>query len=250
MNQHDTTKELWRQSMNRSRNSIIGLLVISLVLPAAAFAGKRERANRRCSLPEILAELPTQSLSTVEAQDILFSREEEKLARDVYISLYEKWELKIFRKIKRAEKIHMKAILRLINRYEDLDDPIGDNAVGVFTGAGFEDLYKDFVNLGSTSEVAALEAGARIEEMDIRDLQDQLARTDNTDIQIVYQNLLKGSRNHLRAFVSQLDARDTFFEPQYLSTIEYAEIIESGKEKGGTVDENGDRVCGKRGPQG
>lgn len=236
--------------MNRTRNTIIGLLVVSLVLPAAAFAGKRERANRRCSLPDLLADLPTQSLSTAEGQDILFSREEEKLARDVYISLYEKWELTIFRKIKRAENIHMKAVLRLINRYDALDDPIGDNAVGVFAGDGLEDLYKNFVALGSSSEVAALEVGARIEEMDIRDLQVQLARTDNADIQIVYQNLLKGSRNHLRAFVGQLEARDVTFEPEYLSTGDYAEIIESFKEKGGTLDENGDRVCGKRGPRG
>jgi hypothetical protein len=236
--------------MKTLKKTMIALLLVPLVLPVVASAGNRHRATWRCSLPEILAEIPTQSLSEVEAADVLFAREEEKLARDAYISLFERWDLTIFRKIKRAEKVHMKAVLRLIRRYDELVDPVTSNAVGIFTSSALQDLYKQFVDLGATSEEAALEVGARIEEMNIRDLQLQLSRTDNTDIQVVYQNLLKGSRNHLRAFVGHLDARDILFEPDYLSSSEYLAIIDSAKEKGGTVDENGDRVCGKRGPQG
>ena len=50
--------------------------------------------------------------------------------------------------------------------------------------------------------------GAAIEEIDILDLQERLAQTDNADIQQVFNNLLNGSYNHLRAFVSTLEDPD------------------------------------------
>ncbi len=42
--------------------------------------------------------------------------------------------------------------------------------------------------------------GVLIEQTDIADLQARLAQTDNADIQLVYNNLLNGSYNHLSAF--------------------------------------------------
>ena len=98
---------------------------------------------------------------------------------------------------------------------------------------------------GRGEEQDALTVGALVEEMDINDLQIQLQRTNNADIKTLYQNLLAGSRNHLRAFVGQLHARGIDYEPEYLDPTDFQEIVNSPKERGGTVDENGDRVCGK-----
>ena len=41
-----------------------------------------------------------------------------------------------------------------------------------------------------------------IEEIDILDLEERIAQTDKAEIQLVYENLAKGSRNHLRALTS------------------------------------------------
>jgi len=51
----------------------------------------------------------------------------------------------------------------------------------------------------------ALRVDALVEEVDIIDLEKYIAQTDNEDLILVYQNLLKGSQNHLRAFSSTLE---------------------------------------------
>ena len=49
---------------------------------------------------------------------------------------------------------------------------------------------------------------------------------DNADILQVFNNLEKGSDNHLRAFVSTLETQTgETYEPQYLSVDEYQAIL-------------------------
>ena len=77
------------------------------------------------------------------------------------------------------------------------------------------------------TDVDALKVGATIEEVDIVDLQKHLKENDNEDIALVYDNLMRGSRNHLRAFVINLKARGITYSPQYLTQTEYNTIIAS-----------------------
>ncbi|MDP2030099.1 MAG: DUF2202 domain-containing protein [Thiobacillus sp.] len=49
--------------------------------------------------------------------DLLFMREEEKLARDVYLTLYETWGLAVFSNIASSEQSHMDALLKLLRTY-------------------------------------------------------------------------------------------------------------------------------------
>ena len=67
--------------------------------------------------------------------------------------------------------------------------------------------------------------GAAIEEIDILDLQERMAQTDREDILLVYSNLKRGSENHLRAFVNNLERRGIEYSPEHLSQEEYDEII-------------------------
>lgn len=141
-------------------------------------------------------------LSAAEEADLLFMREEEKLARDVYTAMYARWRQPIFRNIAASEQTHMNAILTLLNRY-GLPDPAAD-APGVFNNPELQALYDELVAQGNLSRVEALRVGVAIEEADIADLQASLAHTTHADIRLVYNNLLRGSRNHLRAFTRQL----------------------------------------------
>jgi hypothetical protein len=62
-----------------------------------------------------------------------------------------------------------------------------------------------------------LRVGAAIEEIDILDLEEPIAQTDKPGIQLVYKNLMKGSWNQLRAFVSNLERQvGETYQPQYL----------------------------------
>ena len=130
-------------------------------------------------------------------------REEEKLARDSYWTLYAKWGLPIFSKIANSEVMHMSKIKELLDCY-GLPDPAAGKAVGEFTNPILQQLYNDLMVQGSQSSRDALQVGVAIEEVDIRDLQHYLALTNKSDITNVYNMLLNGSYCHLRAFNSQL----------------------------------------------
>lgn len=179
-----------------------------------------------------IEQLATEELSGEEVAGLLFMREEEKLARDVYLTLYEQWELPIFSNIAQSEQTHTEAVRQLIEKY-GLVDPVTDDALGVFANEELQDLYNQLVEEGSDSITAALRVGATIEDLDIKDLDEQLALTDNADITMVYENLQRGSRNHLRSFTTQLKRLGPTYEPQYISIEEYEDIVSTSRETGG-----------------
>ena len=175
----------------------------------------------------------TGELSEAEIEDLLFMREEEKLARDVYLTLYDQWGLPLFQNIAGSEQAHTDAIKALLDRY-GVDDPVGANEVGVFTNSELQGLYDELIDLGGQSMGDALLVGIAIEEIDILDLLEALAHTDNADIIRVYENLLSGSENHLRAFVSTLERQTgEIYLPQYLSQEAFDAIINSSSANGG-----------------
>jgi hypothetical protein len=151
------------------------------------------------------------ALTSAEKSWLTYMREEEKLARDVYLVLYDRWRLAIFSNISQSEQTHMDAIKVLLDRY-GLPDP-ATAEVGVFTDRALQELYDDLNAQGSISEVEALKVGVTIEETDIDDLNAAIATTTRKDIKTVYGNLLQGSLNHLKAFVSNLAKYGVTYEP-------------------------------------
>ncbi|RTZ61165.1 MAG: hypothetical protein DSZ31_00750 [Gammaproteobacteria bacterium] len=173
--------------------------------------------------------LPKKKLTPQEIETLLYMREEEKLARDVYLTLYQKWGLPVFRNIVRSEQRHMDIMGALIKKY-GLEDPVTDK-IGVFKNKHLQSLYTKLVAQGEKSVVEALKVGATIEEVDIEDLKRAIAETDNEDLKIAYANLMKGSRNHLRAFTRVLRRWGYQYTPQYLSAEEYEKIISTPMER-------------------
>jgi hypothetical protein len=154
-------------------------------------------------------------------------REEEKLARDVYLYLYEIHPLRPFLNISKSEQAHMDAIKYLIDTYE-LVDPVGDNPPGVFMNEDLQELYDKLIEEGSKSREEALKVGALIEEVDIIDLQTELEETaKNEDVIRVFNNLCSASENHLRAFVRVLALYDVDYEPVLLDREEFDRILEN-----------------------
>lgn len=202
------------------------------------FISENPKAEDFVSLRPSISTLPSEALSIEEREGLLLMREEEKLARDVYQTLYEQWKLKIFSNIAQSEQTHTEAVRDLLIKY-NIDDPVTDDTIGVFTNPTFKKLYDTLVTQGNESEVAAIIVGATIEDLDIRDLQELIAQTNNQDITLVYENLTRGSRNHLRAFTKQLTERGETYAPQYLSTTAYQEIINNDQEMGSGNQTNG-----------
>ena len=166
----------------------------------------------------------TDSLSAEEAEALLFMREEEKLAHDVYVALYDLWKVNTFTNIAASEQAHMDAVLQLIQRY-GLTDSASTQA-GVFTNPELQTLYNTLMAQGKLSLADALKVGAAIEEVDIRDLQDLSAKIDNADLLQVFANLEKGSESHLRAFTTALTAQTgETYTPQFLDQDTYTAIL-------------------------
>ena len=175
--------------------------------------------------------LPNEVISTAESTSLVFMREEEKLARDVYTTMINKWGSKIFSNISTSEQTHMDAILMLLNKY-NIPDPVGSNPVGVFNNTTLQNLYNQLVADGNMSILNAYKVGATIEDLDIFDLTNALKDIDNQDIRLVYSMLTKGSRNHLRSFYGNILKVGGTYTPQYITQAEFDAIISSDMETG------------------
>ena len=165
-------------------------------------------------------------------ESLVFMREEEKMARDVYIFLYDKWELMVFDNISNSEQRHMDKVLELLVHF-GIDDPALPG-YGEFANEEIQELYNSLVASGETSVEEAIIAGATIEDKDIFDLQNFISETEDELIQCVCSNLVRASRNHLRAFARHLEMMEIEYTPQFLTQEEYDAIVSGSHEAGGT----------------
>ena len=196
------------------KSTAIMLILMSLSVSVTQ-CSEGESLDQITALENELSKMETlsQQLTDEEISGILFMREEEKLARDVYLYLYEIHPLRPFLNISKSEQAHMDAIKYLIDTY-DLVDPVGENPEGSFQNEELQQMYDDLIEMGSKSKVDALKVGALIEEVDIIDLQHELdGIAENEDVKRVYQNLCNASENHLRAFVRVLRSYNVDYEP-------------------------------------
>jgi hypothetical protein len=195
------------------------------------------------------AGLCAQTLSESEKSGILLMREEEKMARDVYQTLNEKWDQMPFVHISESEIRHMAEMKLLIDKYK-LQDPVEKTADkrGEYENQMLKSLYEELTASGKTSLEAAFRAGAKVEEVDIRDLKEAMARTSNEEIKSTYTYLVRASENHLRAFVRNLKRLGVDYTPVVMDKKEFEAIINNEKGKGMGMG-NGKGQCCEKPPQ-
>lgn len=162
-------------------------------------------------------------LTQAEIDDLKFLREEEKLARDVYLFSYNKYQLAIFDNISQSEQKHMNSVLNLMNKYGIPDS--ASTEIGVFNNPDLQLLYNSLTNQSDISLIEALKVGATIEDLDINDIDDFIGNTTKSDLLNVYDNLTCGSKNHIRSFTSQLSINNVEYIPQFISVVYYNEIL-------------------------
>jgi len=212
-------------------------------------ASAPSRSACAVAVSDRLATAPVEDLSDTEVTGLLYLREEEKLARDVYRDLSAVHDLPVFANIASAEQHHMDLLALLVDRY-GLADPVTDDAVGKFSDPRLAQLYTDLVTRGRRSLEDALRVGATIEDMDLADLGRLESATDNVDVRSIVSDLARGSRNHLRAFTRVLDRRGFEpYAPAHLDTAAFAAILASGHEAGAALHAAGSRrgSCSGRG---
>jgi len=172
------------------------------------------------------------SLSQVDERTLVFLTEEEKLARDVYLAMEAKWGAKVFNHIAEAEQRHLGRAIELATaKGVRLPKSITEGNAGKFHDKNLQKFYDELTASGNTSLEAALRAGARIEETDIRDLKMALEATDDESLRTAYQYFIDASGNHLRAFNKNLAAQGATYSPVLLPQSDFDAIV--GDEGGG-----------------
>lgn len=200
--------------------------LLPIALGAALIVAPAFGAGPRVTRPAL------SSLDAQEAATLIFMREEEKLARDMYLAMNDLWPSVQFANISDSEQNHMDAVQNALDKYR-LTDPATPDVEGTFVNQELQQLYDELHASGQGSYLAALRVGGLIEEVDIEDNENAIAETDNADLQQMYGNLLRGSRNHLRAFAAEIQRLGDSYVAQYLDQATVDAIIESPMERGG-----------------
>jgi len=164
----------------------------------------------------------------IEVRDLQYLKEEEKLARDVYLYSYDLYGLNIFKNISNSEQMHMNSVTEILIKYQIEDLSFEER--GKFSNVFLQQLYDDLTNLADKSLTDALVAGATIEDLDINDLDEFIFNNTYEDIEDMYELLSCGSRNHLRAYIGNLNNFDFIYEPQFISVEEFESIIYNANE--------------------
>jgi hypothetical protein len=138
--------------MKKTLTTITGLTVMAglLLTPIQSDArgnGQWHGTGQQPGLSTVIADLPSQDLSTEEELGMTKMREEEKLARDVYLAMYDKWNHIVFASIARSEQQHMDAIKILLDKYNQ-PDPVAGHDRGEFTDPELQALYDSLVVRG------------------------------------------------------------------------------------------------------
>ena len=234
------------------------LISFSLFFSSAASAAKGgnqpdqgDRGNNSSAADDQSDSEVTTILDSNEASHLIFMREEEKLARDVYLSFADMYpEQRVFAQIAtESEQTHTDVMRDKLTQY-NISDPNPDTnnlpeSIGIFKGEEwglyFTEKFEVLTKMGAVNEMEALYAGAFIEELDMHDIAEcpavmvdagyddpcGLHYTDESGLINAYRSLIDGSESHLRAYVGQIEAVIGVgnYEAQYLSQDEVDAIL-------------------------
>lgn len=134
------------------------------------------------------------------AKQLQHTREEERMARDLYAALASAHDNdRPMSMITRAEDQHFNAVGTLLNRY-GLTDPSAGRQAGSYAYPDLQKLYDDWYAKGKVSPNAAHEVGVELEKWDVAGLQKDVAATTQNDVKTLYTHLLEASQHHLTAY--------------------------------------------------
>ncbi len=166
-------------------------------------------------------DIPTSELTNEQKHTLAYMWNEERLARDMYLSLNALTPSNTLYNIAtNAETQHVLAVEDLIQKYDlnifNTVDYSGGYVAqdlaayesGQYSIEALYDLHNLLYNKGSTSLQDALEVGCLVEVTDINDLDSDLALVEGVeDITIVFENLRRGSYAHYWSFDTALKAQ-------------------------------------------
>lgn len=131
-------------------------------------------------------------------------QEEERMARDLYRALGEKWPARQFENIPQSEQMHMEQLGQLL---DNAGVPrAGDGLpAGTYAFAELQTRYDGWLERGLTSREEAFTVGIELEKQDIADLENARDAATDEALKATYSNLIEASQRHLQAFTRGLN---------------------------------------------
>ena len=195
---------------------------------------KRRTFVKTCVIDTVSIPMPG---NADERAMLVYMCEEEKLARDVYRVMFDRWGTRVFGDFTRSEERRMAIVEDRLGHHR-VPDPLMDDATGAFANTDLANTYLELVAWGMKSEKDAFMVGAYVEERDIIELQHSIEVTTHPDLLEMYARLMRGSRNHLRVFVDLLENRGYVYQAQLMhqpevDTIAGLPIVRAGSSYSG-----------------
>jgi len=181
-----------------SKMLITGVSGIGLLSTTANARGRKRQSTK------------TIELNQEQKDELFFIYQEEKVARDVYITLGELYPSEnTFASIQKSEQRHIDAARGLCEKHGVSIEGVDEGNVGNFVLPVLQDLYDTCVSQGEESLLDALKVGEYIEVTDIDDLEHAIEMfPEHEDVERAYESLKEGSLNHLDAFQTAI-SRET-----------------------------------------
>ncbi len=177
------------------------------VLLGAGLAGTALAAGQPPSTDATTAPSASATSGTSRTADLAFSREEERMARDLYTLFGHTYDAAVFDRIATSEQHHFDAVGALLTTYA-IADPAAGQQAGTYADPELQKMYDQWKVQGLTSVQDAYAVGVALEQTDIADLEGILATNPEADVQRVFTHMLTASRHHLEAFTTALNGGD------------------------------------------
>ena len=196
--------------MNTNRITLTGL-VAAVVLAGGGLFTAAQAASPGPGTAVTATTATTATIATTAdatlAAELQFARDEERMARDLYQALSDKYDGALpFSRIIPSEQRHFDAVGTLLDRY-GVADPAAGKQAGSYADATVQKLYDGWLAEGLVSLDKAYGVGVALEKRDIADLEKTLGTSLPADVTQVYTALLNGSQHHLTAFQAAADGQ-------------------------------------------
>lgn len=170
------------------------------LVTAAGAQGIAQAVANTPARPATTAVTATTAPSTSLTKSLQLTREEERMARDLYQALADQYDGALpFSMITRAEQRHFDAVGNLLTHY-GVSDPSSRKSAGTYADPAIQKLYDGWLAQGKTSLDAAYDVGVALEKRDVADLEALVASTTEADAKQLYTNLERASEHHLAMF--------------------------------------------------
>ena len=180
--------------------------VVSLLSTGCMGSGSRTLNSQNSNLGYPSSNIQSSKVtatSTMEEvkKSLEYMYEEERLAKEVYLSIYQKQPVRqLYRIATNSETRHISAVEALARKYGVRLYP---QRVGVYRNPHIQSLFNSLYAKGVRSQKDALEVGCMVEVTDVEDLNRYIAtaqRAGASDVVQTYEFLRRGSYNHYWAF--------------------------------------------------